>query len=398
MTSSNSSGSLVLNLILLLALALGAAFLLRTGGSLSTTVDLLEGQTLSVFCEGDKIQTSSRREGAKVLCRGEQEDPSRSDEDGATDGVLKLKSQKIAYIRCKTQIAVETISDKEVNLLCKKEDKLSPSPSPGPTSAPVPSPAPSGGVLFGPFHLPDSMYGKSVYTGAFRAGKSVPELKSALDTARANKFRVVVSFCCKGNYQAADRAFSVERYKQHVDSFKDLDLASYYSDGTLVGVVMFDEPQDPSNWGGKPVPLANIDAAAKHVKSIWPAIAVGTWAPPGFLKGYSWEALDFAGTNYTPRKGDYASWYSQVVLDAKSLSIGVIPSIGVSQSNPSANDVLTWGKHFLSDPYVCGMTLWRWGTFQSFNFETWASSPDVASSLSQLATTAKNHPASSCQK
>jgi len=75
----------------------------------------------------------------------------------------------------------------------------------------------------------------------------------------------------------------VEMFNQELDLFKDIDLMSYVADGTVVGHLLFDEPQDPSNWNGAPVPFEDIEAVAAHSKALWPTLPVGVGGPASFV-------------------------------------------------------------------------------------------------------------------
>jgi hypothetical protein len=64
--------------------------------------------------------------------------------------------------------------------------------------------------------------------------------------------------------------FDLGKWKARVDRFKGINFASYVNDGTFVGHFLMDEPNDPANWSGRPVPASTVEEMAKHSKQLWP--------------------------------------------------------------------------------------------------------------------------------
>ena len=234
---------------------------------------------------------------------------------------------------------------------------------------------PGTGIPFGPFHLPSSNYGSTTYpfTGAmYEVAKvgSTTELKATLDSAKAEKVKLLVHLTGgRRGFQKSDGAFDLAAFKSKLDLYKSFDFSAY-SD-VIIGHLMLDEPQDPNNWNGKAVPFADIEAAAAYSKSLWPTMPTAIGSNPTFLKGAGtdyWKNLDFTVTPYAAKKGDVTKWKDTQVADAKILGLGLMLSINVLDGGSSkkqgesvsATQLTSWATTLASDPYVCGLTLWKW--------------------------------------
>jgi hypothetical protein len=251
-----------------------------------------------------------------------------------------------------------------------------------------------GGILFGPFHLPDAQFGPP-YTGAFAS--LTPETAVAtLDAARAAHIRLIIQLAgSRRAYQNSDRSFSVDRFNQAVDAFKSIDFAPYVADGTLTGHMMFDEPFHASNWNGQPVPFADIEAVAAHGKQLWPTLPTGVGAPDSFLQGGApWTSLDFGYAQYTTQRGDVKTWLTQEVGAARQSHLGLVVGINIlggnNRSNVSADQLKEWGQVLVSEPSICGVLMWKYDT-------GYLGDPNIASALQALAQIARTHESKACR-
>jgi len=259
-----------------------------------------------------------------------------------------------------------------------------------------------GGIPFGVFHLPRSLYGRT-YTGTL-GNISPGELLGYLETARRNGARVMVSFSGNERKFIKGHAFSMTLWKQRVDRFRRLNLTSYIKDGTLIGHYLVDEPHDPANWGGRTIPLATIDAMAKYSKQLWPGLPTVARAWPKFLKGYNYRYLDAAWAQYSERFGSVSAFMTQNVRDARAsglaLVVGMNQLAGGSKSGlrgyysgryaMSASHLRSSGATILNDSYPCAFISWKYSA-------EYMGRSDVKSAMSHLANKARSKATKSCK-
>ena len=259
-----------------------------------------------------------------------------------------------------------------------------------------------GGIPFGAFHLPKSLYGRT-YTGTL-GNISPNQLLDYLETARRNGARVMVTFSGSEKTFIKGRAFSMTLWKQRVDRFRKLNLTSYIRDGTLIGHYLVDEPHDPANWGGRTIPLATIDAMAKYSKQLWPGLPTVARAWPKFLKGYNYRYLDAAWAQYSARFGSVSTFMKNNVRDAKASGLALV--IGMNQLAGgdrkgirgyysrryamSASQLRTWGAAMLADPYPCAFLSWRYNS-------RYMGRSDIKSAKAYLAGKARSKATKSCK-
>ncbi len=256
-------------------------------------------------------------------------------------------------------------------------------------------PATVPGLLFGPFHVPDSLMSRP-FSGGFRA-LSPDSAVAVLEAARAADVGLVVTLAGgRSAYQEPSGAFSVTRFTELLDRYADVDFGPYIQDSTLVGLMMFDEPHDPGNWDGAVVPLADIEAAAAATKQRIPGVPVGVGAPPGFLApGAPWTSLDFAFAPYSTKHGSVGSWLPaqvQAAGDAAlALLVGINVLLGNQQQPVTADQLRTWGTALLGEASTCGLLLWKWDA-------GYFGSPDVAAAVDSLRVVADGRPRRPCRR
>lgn len=282
----------------------------------------------------------------------------------------------------------------------------SPDNSPIPTASPL-----SGvGVPFGPFHLPKEQFGTTAFSGGMYSTTSLTDLGSTLQAAQKNQVKLLINLAGGRNrFQKADGAFDLTKFKSQLDRYKNFDFTPYISDGTIIGHLLIDEPQDGSNWNGTVVPLTDIEAAAAYSKSLWPEMLTAVGSNPGFLKTAGanfWQNLDFTSTPYTSKKGDINTWKLAQIADAKEAGLGILFSINVldggsgstkdKQVAVGAVDLQNWSTILLTgDTYGCGLTYWKW---EKTDNGAYFVQSDIASAISQVAQVAQSRARASCQK
>jgi hypothetical protein len=260
-----------------------------------------------------------------------------------------------------------------------------------------------GGIAFGTFHLPKSLYGKT-QNGSL-ANISASELRSYLDAARRSGTKVMIAF--SGNekhFKNSNRSFSLAKWKARVNRYRGLNLSSYIKDGTLMGHYLIDEPHDPSNWGGRTVSRAMVDQMAKYSKQLWPGLPTVARAWPKFLKGYRYRYLDAAWAQYSARFGSVSVFMKDNVRDAKASGLALV--IGMNQLNGgnrsgglrgfssgysmSARQLRSWGATMLANSYPCAFLSWMYHS-------RYMNRSDIKSANAYLAGKARSKGRKSCK-
>lgn len=246
---------------------------------------------------------------------------------------------------------------------------------------------------FGPFHLPDSAFGPP-FSGAFRSLQPESAI-TTLEAARQAGLHLIINLAgSRRQFQEADGGFSLPRFQALLERFRGFDFASYIADGTVIGHMLFDEPQDPSNWNGKPVSFADIEAAATYSRELFPTLPVGVGGPPSFLQGGApWTALTFAFAQYTTRRGDVPSWLSQEVEIAQRIELGLVLSLNVLSGNNgglvTADQLWTWGLLLADEPSACALLMWKYEA-------TYFTDPAIADAVASIAQASRERTAPSC--
>lgn len=268
------------------------------------------------------------------------------------------------------------------------------------------------GFPFGPYHLPPANYGNGVYTGAFLdlSKYSTTDATAVLETAKSKNIKLLITLAGGGGRfkDASSGNYSYSAFQEAVNHHRGLDLEKYVKNGTVIGNLIMDEPQDRNNWNGKTVTLTEIKQAAAYVKSIWPTVPVGIGSNPSFLNGGGWTTadVDFVSTPFTEKRlcstgrpGCYGTnindWISGVVRDAKANHLGLMLSLNVLNGgrggvNLAAESLENYGKILVGEPYACGLIMWKWDP-------AYFDKSDIQSALTKIAAVAKNSPARPCQ-
>ena len=69
-------------------------------------------------------------------------------------------------------------------------------------------------------------------------------------------------------YKDADGHFSLSLWQSRVNRFEGIDFSAYIADGTVMGHYLVDEPNDPTNWNGVPIPGETVEAMAQYSKEL----------------------------------------------------------------------------------------------------------------------------------
>jgi len=240
--------------------------------------------------------------------------------------------------------------------------------TPAVPSADVSAMAYAGGIPFGMFALPTSELGTR-YNGLWR-NIDPSKLVSELAAIKSHGGKVVLMFA--GNekyYKDGSGHFSLSKWQARVDRFRNVNFMSYVKDGTIIGHYLIDEPNDPRNWGGRPVSPATIEQMAKFSKSRWPGFATVVRTSPSYLRNYSgsYHYLDAAWAQYLiSRWPDPKAFIAKAVSDAKAKGLALITGLNVvdggskAQTQMTPTQVRTYGSALLTNTYPCAFISWQY--------------------------------------
>lgn len=266
------------------------------------------------------------------------------------------------------------------------------------------------GIVFGTVNMPNN-YLSSVHTGWMTGGPLDPSnILSNLAGARAKGGRVVIKLCKgKDSYvKNGDGTFSLTKWKSLVSRYKNVNLAPYISDGTIIGHYLIDEPQRAPRWGGKAISQATLEEMAKYSKDLWPQMATLVRVVPSWLasSSVSYKYLDAGWTQYAAGKGDAAKWVASEVAAAKRKGLGLVVGMNVIDGGNgsskirgessgrwamSASEVRSYGNALLGQSYACAFFSWH-------HVPGYYGRSDIESAMSDLSAKARNHPKTSCSQ
>lgn len=248
---------------------------------------------------------------------------------------------------------------------------------------------------YGPAFLPLAEF--TDYTGSWQ--QIDPENTiNTLETARATHTTLIVELAGPSEfYQNADDTFNLTLYKERLDRFKGLDFTPYVIDGTVVGHFLIDEPHYAGRWGGAPIPMEDIQAAAVYAKSLFPTMPTTVSSEPSFLEdGAPWTGLDFSSAQYTDEDGDPATWVATQAALAQELGIGLAVGINLVAGNNfgpvTAEQIEQWGLVIVQEPMACYFNLFR------YNDEFFGNpSPEIAAAVGTVGQAAAARTAPFCR-
>jgi hypothetical protein len=264
------------------------------------------------------------------------------------------------------------------------------------------------GVVFGHFQMKNSQL-TSVYNGAFRL-PGPRDLLYSLASARARQGRILVQLSgADHTVKNRNGTFSLSKWKAQVARFRRIKFDSYIKDGTLMGHFLIDEPDDPSNWGGKTISQKTVEEMAKYSKKLWPGLTTVIRGKPAYLaaRGTRYKYLDAGWAMYQSWQGNPASWIRTQNAAAKRAGLKVIVGLNLLNGGTrasrikgtkgkfyamSASQVKSWGSLMLSESRstACGFFNWRYDS-------RYHSRSDIKKALAYLSSKAKSAPKVSCR-
>jgi hypothetical protein len=275
---------------------------------------------------------------------------------------------------------------------CNGDPLTSPTGDSSPPTAPSFATSFIGGIPFGTFAQPTSVFGDR-YNGAMR--NIYPEnLLSELKAIKERGGKVVLNLAgAPPRYTDGSGNFSLTMWKASVDRHKNVDFSTYIQDGTVIGNFLIDEPNDPANWNGKPVPESTVEQMAEYSKSRWPGMPTIVRARPEYLTG-TYRYLDAAWAQYHSRFGDPARFIAENVAQAKSKGLALVVGFNILKGNDgskmTASQIESWGSAFLADAYPCAFLSWTYD-------QAYMGRSDIGQALGYLSAKARNRATKSCR-
>jgi hypothetical protein len=262
------------------------------------------------------------------------------------------------------------------------------------------------GIAFGPYNLPNSMMG-SQYTGSVKA-VGPGDVLGTLAAVRRAGGRVLIRLSAGDRYWLnRNHTVNLDKWKSQVARFKRVNIQPYINDGTIIGHMLIDEPHDASNWGGKPVPFATLEAMARYSKQLWPGMTTvvrsySTWLTKA---SFRWKYLDATLAQYTASKGEVSRWLSNEARAAKSEGLGLMVGMNLLNGGNkasgirglyrgmyaiSAGQLKSWGTLLATHPQSCAWLSWNYSS-------SYLGRSDIRSAMSYVASKAKNRGRQSCR-
>jgi hypothetical protein len=249
------------------------------------------------------------------------------------------------------------------------------------------------GIPIGHFAQPISTFGR-LYNGGHQ-NFSPNTIVKELAAIRARGGRVVIPFAGSPRYYKENGHFSLTKWKARVNRFRRSNISTFVSDGTIIGHYMIDEPNDPANWGGRPVPPSVLEEMARYSKQLWPRMTTVVRVEPGYLTR-SHRYLDAAWAQYLSRKGTPDGFIRRNVAAAQERRLGLIVGLNVMKGGTpngtkmTAGQVKSWGSTLLNSTYPCAFISWTYN-------RTYLSSRGMSDAMGALRRKAEGRSNRSCR-
>jgi hypothetical protein len=250
----------------------------------------------------------------------------------------------------------------------------------------------AGGIPIGNFNQPMSQFG-SIFNGAHE-NASPNQLLSVLQQVKSRGGKVILALSGSPKYYLDGKYFSYNKWKERVNRYRNVNFRSYIDDGTVIGHYLIDEPNDPANWGGRPVSSATVEEMAKYSKSLWPTMPTIVRAEPRHM-GDNHRYLDAAWAQYLSRRGNVNEYIRDVVEDAQRKGLQLVVGLNVLKGGSpngtamTGSEVESWGGALLSSSYPCAFINWKYT-------DGYMSSSSVRSAMSALRRKAESRSTKRC--
>jgi hypothetical protein len=253
----------------------------------------------------------------------------------------------------------------------------------------------AGGIPIGTFGQPATAFG-ALFNGAKLTLKPW-ELLPTLAIVKQRGGRVVLALAgSPAHFLDGSGHFDLNKWKARTNRFRNMNFTSYITDGTIVGNYLIDEPNDPSNWNGKPIPPSVVEEMAKYSKTIWKNLPTIVRTESSYLAQWSgtYQHLDAAWAQYVHRKGEVGAFLKRNVDDANRKGLALVVGLNILRGGPNrtpmtASQVQTWGLKLLSSSYPCAFLSWEYNV-------AYLSSTAMKQAMSVLRAKAQNRNSKTC--
>jgi hypothetical protein len=257
----------------------------------------------------------------------------------------------------------------------------------------------------GPTHVPTGKFGPA-YSGTQITALLGNCLLADLEAARRTNTRVFISFTGNEQYNRDANGFSFTKWKARVDRFRNLNLDPYIEDGTILGHLIMDEPNDVHNWNGKVVTQVEVEDMAKYSKEVWPTMTTYIRTFPEYLLGGEYPHLDALWFHYLDRFAPLDGFIEEHFTNVRKLGLKIvaginvinggngssgIPGRGPNKFGMSADEIREYGGKLLAQPDLCAFLLWEWD-------DKYFERPDIQAAVKELADKARSFPTRSCAR
>jgi hypothetical protein len=273
------------------------------------------------------------------------------------------------------------------------------------------------GVPFGPFN---AFSGLSLQpnTEKFTLGLnsiSAGQVIDRINTARAKGVKMILAMTggdhdlyksvINGVYQ-----FDMAKWKAKMDTYNTPAIksavAAAVSDGTVMGNIVMDEPQNTSpdnTWGpANTLNKARVDSMADYVRAMFPTMPIGVTQDYSVWADQSYKKLDFTISQYRFSKGEITAYRDGALALSARDGHAIIFSLNILDGGfrisgcpiPETGGVGTSGLNCRMTPQQvrdyarvlgpagCALLMWRYESAYMAAPENQAAFQDVASMLS----------------
>jgi hypothetical protein len=270
---------------------------------------------------------------------------------------------------------------------------------------------PASGTPFGPFDLFKSASAPAVsgFTGtvSWASPESIVQRLASMRTARVRGILKMTgeshddpdgtdAYRTNFKFDLAKWKAAMVRYDTPVIKAA---IEAAVADGTLLGYSMIDEPNH-TTWGGV-ITKATIDTMSRFSKGLFPTLPTGLAVPYYWRATERYQVTDFIVAQTWKPTMTPEEWRTAAVAAAKLNGVALVASINIMAGPQLAGcelrpngttclmtptEIRNWGVTLGTDPYACGMMMWRYDADLWLRSEYLAAFRDVAAALAKTTT------------